>query len=117
LSLLSGRSGSSGMAGRKRRRLSPMSPDRPVRLTFPSNDIGYARIMADGLQVGNALKGTRLWRAFLWAHAEDRHGGYADAPVTGERLSDIRTELRERVEMKGPWWVLGDEERSNEESA
>lgn len=80
-------------------------PDRPVRLTFPSNDIGYTRIMADGIQVGNAIRGSRCWRAFLWSHADDRHGGYADAPVTGERLGDLRDELRERVELKGAWWT------------
>ena len=79
-------------------------PESPVKLTFPSNDSGWAAIMADGVQVGYIRRDGR-WRAFLWNEAGNRHGGYADAPVAGERLADLRAELRERVELKGPWWV------------
>jgi hypothetical protein len=81
-----------------------MQPDRPVRLTFPANDSGWRRIMAGALQVGYVRRDCR-WTAYLWAHADDRHGGSADAPVSGESLAEIRAGLRERLERKGPWWT------------
>ena len=81
-----------------------MQPERPVNLTFPANDIGWVRIMAGGVQVCYIRRDGR-WRAFLWNEAGNRHGGYADAPVTGETLGDLRAELRGRVALKGPWWT------------
>lgn len=81
-------------------------PDRPVRLTVPSNDEGWARIVADGVQVGHVNRGGNgRWQAWLWAHAGDHAGGNADVPVVRGRLGDVRAVLRERVEQRGPWWV------------
>ena len=79
-------------------------PDRPVRLTFPSYDIGSARIMAGDLQVGHVLGEYWCWRAWLWPVADDF--GFPDSTeqVTGRRLADVREKLRERVELKGAWW-------------
>ena len=79
-------------------------PDRPVRLTFPSYDIGAARIMAGDLQVGHVWRGDRCWTAWLWNETGNRQGGHADAPVTREYLRELRARLRERVELNGPWW-------------
>ena len=79
-------------------------PDRPVRLTFPSYDIGSARIMAGDLQVGHVLGEYWLWRAYLWPVAGDFTTGPSGEQVTGRRLADVREKLRERVEAKGPWW-------------
>lgn len=78
---------------------------RPVRLTFPSNDIGWARIMAGDVQVGYVHRAGRGWHASLWTEAGNRNGGRADAPVAGRRLEDLRVYLRKRVETKGPWWT------------
>ena len=82
-----------------------MPPDRPVRLTFPSNDQGWVSIRADGVRVGHIRRGNRRWEAYLWNEAGNRHGGYADAPAVREYLRELRDELRERVELKGPWWA------------
>ena len=79
-------------------------PDRPVRLTFPSYDIGSARIMAGDLQVGTVLGEYRGHRAYLWPVADDFAGQLSGEQVTGRRLADVREKLRERVEAKGPWW-------------
>ncbi len=82
-----------------------MQPDRPVRLTFPSTDQGWAAILADGVKVGHICRGNRCWEARLWNEAGNREGGYADAPVVREYLRELRADLRERVELKGPWWT------------
>lgn len=81
-----------------------MPPDRPIRLTFPSNDIGWALILADGLKVGHCVAGFSSWTAYLWCKPGDNFTGYGDVPVSRPRLADLRAELRERVENKGPWW-------------
>jgi hypothetical protein len=79
--------------------------DRPVPLTFPSVDQGWVHILANGVQVGHVRKGYRNWEAWLWNESGNREGGYAAAPVLRERLGDVRAELRERLEAKGPWWT------------
>lgn len=79
--------------------------DRPVKLTFPRNDQGWASILADGVTVGHVERGNRCWHARLWNEPGNRNGGYADAPVVREYLRELRAELRERVELKGPWWT------------
>ena len=84
-----------------------MPPERPVRLTFPSNDIGWKRIDVDGVTVGHVERGNRCWQARLWVEAGNRGGGSADAPVVREYLRELRDELRERVALKGPWWTAG----------
>ena len=84
-----------------------MPPERPVKLTFPSNDIGWKRIDVDGVTVGHVKRSNRCWQARLWVEAGNRNGGYADAPVVREYLRELRDELRERVALKGPWWTAG----------
>ena len=79
-------------------------PDRPVRLTFPSYDIGAARIMAGDLQVGHVLGEYWCWRAWLWPVADEFITGPSGGQVTGKRLADVRVLVRERFELKGPWW-------------
>ena len=79
-------------------------PERPVKLTFPSDDQGWASILADGVKVGHIMRGNRCWQARLWNEAGWLEGGYADAPVVREYLRELRADLRERVELKGPWW-------------
>jgi hypothetical protein len=81
--------------------------DRPVRITFPSYDIGAADILADGKHAGICLDEGRRWRAYLYAAAQDRR---APRPVgceevTRRTLSDLRRDLRERLVLKGPWWT------------
>jgi hypothetical protein len=88
--------------------VSAVQPDRPVRLTFPSYDIGAARIMAGDLQVGHVLGEYWCWRAWLWPIADDFGGALTGEQVTGKNLSAVREKLRQRVADKGPWWVLGD---------
>ena len=76
------------------------------RLTFPAYDLGAADIMAGGKQVGICLdEGRGRWRAYLYAAATGRRvrlGG--EEEVTGRTLGEIRQVLRERVDLKGPWW-------------
>ena len=81
-----------------------MQPERPVRLTFPSYDVGAARIMARDLQVGTVLGEYWCWRAYLWPVADDFTGQLSGEQVTGGRLADVRGKLRDRVEGSGPWW-------------
>lgn len=82
--------------------------ENPVRLTFPAYDIGAADMLASGKHVGLCLdEGGGRWRAYLYAAAQDRR---APRPagceeVTGRTLGDLRRELRERFELKGPWWA------------
>jgi hypothetical protein len=52
----------------------------------------------------------------LWAVADDFSCALSAEQVTAPKLADVREILRERVDLKGPWWVLGDEERSEEEA-
>lgn len=79
-------------------------PERPVRLTFPRAEPYSYDIMADGLQVGKITEGYARWEAWLWCVPGPGFTGYADVPVTRKYLRDLRAELRERVELKGPWW-------------
>jgi hypothetical protein len=82
-------------------------PDRPVKLTVPSVDIGFAEIKADGILVGFATADFWMdWTAKLLTHAGERGGGYADV-VTAASLRELRAALRERLAEKGPWWQAG----------
>jgi hypothetical protein len=79
---------------------------RPVRLTFPSYDIGAVNILANGKCVGFALAEFWNWRAYLFPAATDRRIRPADCEeVTGGTLGELRRVLRERVALKGPWWT------------
>jgi hypothetical protein len=77
-----------------------------LRLTFPSYDIGAADIKAGGKWAGICLdEGGGYWRAYLYRALTDRRvrlGG--EEEVTAETLVELRRVLRERVELKGPWW-------------
>ena len=75
-----------------------------MRLTFPSYDIGAARIMAGDLQVGTVLGEYWNWRAYLWPVADDFTGQLSGEQVTGKRLADVRAKLRAQVAEAGPWW-------------
>ena len=66
-------------------------PDRPVRLTFPSYDIGSARIMAGDLQVGTVLGEYWNWRAYLWAVADDFAGQLSAEEETRPPWMSIET--------------------------
>jgi len=82
---------------------------RPVRLTFPSYDIGAADILADGKRVGRALGEFYGWRAFLWTEADPKPGQFDSRKaetVWMPRLGDLRRVLRARVADQGPWWTL-----------
>lgn len=82
-----------------------VSDGKPVRLSFPSYDIGAADIMADGKCVGFALAEFRNWRAYLFPVATDRRIRPAGCEeVTAGKLGELRDTLRERVESEGPWW-------------
>lgn len=81
---------------------------RPVRITFPPYDIGAAGIVAGGKYVGLALdEGRGRWRAYLFPSAQDRRmprpAGCEE--VTARTLGELRRVLRERLELKGPWWT------------
>lgn len=80
------------------------APD-PVGLTFPSYDVGAARIMSGDRQVGHVLGEFWCWRAYLWTVADDRSYAYSGKQVTGKRLADVREKLRGQVAETGPWWV------------
>ena len=83
-----------------------MSGGRPVRLTFPSYDIGAADILADGKQAGVVLAEFKFWRAYLYPVLADRRiRGGGEEEVTGKTLGELRRVLRERVELKGTWWT------------
>jgi hypothetical protein len=82
-----------------------VSDAKPVRITFPSYDIGAARIMADGKRAGFCLAEFYRWRAYLFPALTEGHVRPAGCEeVTGRTLGDLRRVLRERVELKGPWW-------------
>jgi hypothetical protein len=79
---------------------------RPVRLTFPSYDIGGTDIIAAEKRVGFTLANFKGWTAYLFPVATDRRVRPADCEeVTGRTLGELRRVLRERVELKGPWWT------------
>lgn len=84
-----------------------MTGIRPVRLTVASYDEGTADIFAGGRRVGIAIdEGRGTWRAYLYPVATDRRVRPADCEeVTGRTLGELRRVLRERVELKGPWWT------------
>lgn len=76
-----------------------------VRLRLPSYDTGAADILSGGKQVGIALAKFKGWRAYLYPVATDRRIRTGDCEeVTGRTLRELRRVLRERVELKGPWW-------------
>ena len=82
-----------------------MTGGRPVRITFPSYDLGAADIMAFGKNAGICLDEGNLWRAYLYASLSDRRirlGG--EEEVTARTLGELRAVLRERVDLKGAWW-------------
>lgn len=84
-----------------------VSEGKPVRLTFPSFDVGMADILADGKHVGLAIAEFWNWRAWLYPAAQDRRAPRSAGceEVTARTLGDLRRELRERVELKGAWWM------------
>ena len=83
-----------------------MTGDKPARITFPAYDVGAVDILSGGRHVGMALDEGGRWRAWLYAAAQDRR---TPRPVdceevTARTLAELRRDLRERVELKGPWW-------------
>jgi hypothetical protein len=87
--------------------------ERPVRLTFPSYDIGAADILADGKSVGFCLDEgggshgySKRWRAYLYPapQASRTPRPVKCEEVTGRTLGELREELRRRAELKGAWW-------------
>lgn len=83
-----------------------MTGGKPVRLTVASYDEGTADIFANGKRVGIALdEGRGTWRAYLYPVATDRRVRPEGCEeVTAGKLGELRDMLRERVELKGPWW-------------
>jgi hypothetical protein len=82
-----------------------MTGGRPVRLTFPAYGENTTDILANGERVGIVVAGYRSWVAYLYrtrGAARIREGG--EEEVAERRLADLRRVLRERVELKGPWW-------------
>jgi hypothetical protein len=80
---------------------------KPVRITFPSYDIGSTDIIWLGKRVGFCLAEYRNWRAYLFPEATDRRVRPEGCEeVTGRTLGELRRVLRERVELKGPWWTV-----------
>lgn len=82
-----------------------MTEGKPVRITFPSYDIGAADILCAGKRVGFCLAEFKNWRAFLFPVA-GRHRPEGCEEITGRTLGELRKVLRERVELKGPWWSV-----------
>ena len=84
-----------------------MTGGKLVRLTFPSYDVGSTDILVGGKRAGIILAESRCWRAYLYAALTDRRirlGG--EEEVTARTLAELRRVLRERVELKGPWWTV-----------
>ena len=76
-----------------------------VRLTFPSYDVGATDILVMGMRAGICLADNKGWKAYLYPALTDRRirmGG--EEEVTAETLGELRKVLRERVDLKGPWW-------------
>jgi len=85
----------------------PVTEAEPVRLTFPLYDFGAADILANGKRAGICLdEGRGVWRAYLYPVLADRRVR-ADGceELTARTLGELRRVLRERVELKGPWWT------------
>ncbi len=83
-----------------------MTGGEPVRLTFPSYDVGAADILADGKRAGVCLDEGGQWRAYLYASLTDRRvrlGG--EEEVTARTLGELRETLRKRVDAEGSWWT------------
>jgi hypothetical protein len=83
-----------------------MTGDKPVLITFPPYDAGTTDIRSGGKRVGIAVAEFKGWRAYLVPEATDRRirkGG--EEEVTARTLGELRRVLRERVELKGPWWT------------
>ena len=82
-----------------------MADGKPVVITFPSYDQGGTDIMSGGKRVGFTLARYWDWKAYLFPEATDRRMRPADCEeVTARTLTELRRVLRERVELKGPWW-------------
>ena len=81
--------------------------ERPARLTFPAYDVGAADILADGKSVGFCLGEYWNWRAYLYPAAQESRmpRPLKCEEVTAKTLAELRRALRERVELKGPWWT------------
>jgi hypothetical protein len=83
-----------------------VSDGKPVLITFPPYDTGTTDIRSGGKRVGIAVaEFGGHWRAYLFAEATGRRireGG--EEEVTAGSLAELRRVLRERVELKGPWW-------------
>lgn len=80
-------------------------PDRPIKLTVPPVDPGFAEIKANGVLVGFATADFyRRWTAKLLTQAGNRNSGYADVVIKAS-LRELRAALRDRLAEKGPWWT------------
>jgi hypothetical protein len=79
---------------------------KPVLITFPSYDIGAADIKVGGKHAGIILGEFDRWRAYLYpVLTSSRIWLEKDCEeVTAGSLTELRRVLRERVELKGPWW-------------
>jgi hypothetical protein len=83
-----------------------MTGGKPARITFPGYDIGAADITWKGKRVGFCLAEFYCWRAYLFTEATGKRTRPADCEeVTARTLTELRRVLRERVELKGPWWT------------
>jgi hypothetical protein len=83
-----------------------VSGGKPVRITFPSYDIGSADIMVTGKRAGICLAEFYCWRAYLYGTLTDRRSRTSECEeVTARTLGELRRVLRERVALKGPWWT------------
>ena len=73
--------------------------------------------MAGKLQVGHCLADHRMhWTAYLWAVPGKPGMGFR-GEVKGRDLRQMRERVAERLNANGSWWVLGDEERGDEEAS
>lgn len=83
-----------------------MTGGKPVRLIFPSYDVGAADILVMGMRAGICLADNKGWKAYLYPALTDRRirlGG--EEEVTAETLAELRRVLRKRVADEGPWWT------------
>jgi hypothetical protein len=77
----------------------------PVRVTFPAYDVGGTDILVGGMRAGICLADFRGWKAYLYPELTTRRIRVLGCEeVTARTLGELRRELRERVELKGPWW-------------
>lgn len=87
------------------------SPETAITLTLPAAGFGIRRIVADDHQVGVARNHSGEWRGELWPVADQP----PESPVdTVERwgLTELRAELRRRLDEDGPWWTVREENES-----